>query len=55
MASVDDETINFQLVSTYVPLIILLLRSSVLVVTINFVSAVADSANFVLVLLAFVV
>jgi len=55
MASVDDETINFQLVSTYVPLIILLLRSSVLVVTINFVSAVADSANFVLVLLAFLV
>ena len=51
MASVESEDINFQLVSTYVPLILILLRSSVLIAVVNFVSTLAESPHFLLMLL----
>jgi len=55
MASVDSEEINFQLVSTYVPLILILLRSSVLIAVVNFVATLAESPHFMLLMLFSVV
>ena len=55
MTSVDSEEINFQLVSTYVPLILILLRSSALIAVANFMATLAESPHFMLLMLFLVV